>query len=237
MATPEATARALLAELRSMANPANVEGQRRFGIAPRTEQLGIGMTPLRAIARRHRRDHDLARALWAMPVHEARHLAAMVEDPAAVTKRQMEAWARDFDSWDITDGCSFGLFDRTPHAAEMAYRFSARTAEFVKRSGFAIMAGLAVHDKQAPDEVFRGFLEPIERESDDDRNFVRKAVNWALRSIGKRNAMLHADALEAAERIRARDTKAARWIAADAIRELNSLKVRARLRRPGTPVS
>lgn len=225
-----AVVRELVAELRALGDLRNVEGQRRFGIAPKTEQLGVGITPLRAIARRYRKDHELALALWTTGVHEARHLAAMVDDPAMVTKRQMEAWARDFDSWDITDGCSTGLFDRTPFAVEMAGRWSTRKAEYVKRAAFAIVAGLAVHDKKRPDADFIALFPMIEGASDDDRTYVRKAVNWALREIGKRNPALNGEAVACAERIRARGTRSARWIAADALRELTSEKVGTRLR-------
>jgi len=221
----------VLRDLRAMGDPHNVEGMRRFGIAPDTEMLGIGVTPLRTMARAHRGDHDLAQALWASGVHEARHLAAMIEDPGRVTKTQMEAWARSFDSWDITDGTCYGLFDKTPHAVEMARRWSTRRAEFVRRGAFALIAGLAVHNKQMPDEVLLGFLPLIEAAAGDDRNFVRKAVNWALRQIGKRNAALNAAAVDCAERVRAQGSRSARWIAADALRELRSDAVRARLRR------
>jgi 3-methyladenine DNA glycosylase AlkD len=153
-----------------------------------------------------------------------------VDEPAKVTEAQLERWARDFDSWDICDGVCSNLFDRTPFARGKAIEWSARREEYVKRAGFVLMAALAVHDKKAPDALFREFLPLIEREATDERNFVKKAVNWALRQIGKRNGALNRDAIAAAKRIRRIDSKAARWIAADALRELQSAAVQERLK-------
>jgi len=197
-----------------------VAGQRRFGITSRGEQFGIRAPVLRTVARRHRRDHALALALWSTGVHEARIIATLVDDPRRVTRRQMERWARDCDNWGVTDACSCVLFDRTPFAIEKAHAWSARRAEYVKRCGFVLMAGLAVHRKDLADDVFLGFLPVIVRESADRRNFVKKAVNWALRQIGKRNPRLRQAAIATARRIRRSDAPAARWIAADALREL-----------------
>jgi 3-methyladenine DNA glycosylase AlkD len=142
----------------------------------------------------------------------------------------MDRWARDLDSWGICDCCCCYLFRKSPFAWPKAVAWAAKKPEFVKRAGFALMAYLAVHDKAADDASFLKLLPIIERESDDDRPFVRKAVNWALRQIGKRNLRLHAEAVAAGERIRARGTRSARWIAADALRELRKEKVLARLR-------
>lgn len=225
MSVPE-----ILAELRAQGNPANVAGMARYGIDPKNA-LGVSIPALRALGKRVGRDHATALALWKTGVHEARILAGLVDEPAKVAESQMERWAKDFDSWDICDGVCSNLFDRTPFARDKAIEWSARRAEFVKRAGFVLMAALAVHDKKAPDALFREFLPIIERESTDERNFVRKAVNWALRQIGKRNRALHRDAIAAAKRIRGIDSKAARWIAADALRELESSAVRARLKR------
>jgi 3-methyladenine DNA glycosylase AlkD len=222
-------AKPVIAQLREMGDPRTIDGLHRFGIHPTTELLGIGLTSLRRVARAHRRDHELALALWKHPIHEARHLAALVDDPAKVTKAQMLAWTKDFDSWDIVDGCCYSLFDRTPHAVEMTTRFASRKPEFQKRAAFAMIAGMAVHDKEMSNAQFRAFLPLIEAASDDDRNFVRKGVNWALRQIGKRNSALNKNAIAAAERIRATGTRAGRWIAADALRELRSDAVQARL--------
>jgi 3-methyladenine DNA glycosylase AlkD len=222
------TAEEVIAELRRHANPKNVEGQARFGIETNTA-LGIPVPTLRAIAKRCGTDHVLAVALWDSGIHEARHIAAMVEDPKAVAKEQLESWARDLDSWDVTDGFCFSLVIKTPHAYAMAMKWSSSKHEFVKRAAFATMAGLAVHDKKAPDQKLLQFLPTIERESNDDRNFVRKAVNWALRQIGKRNRACNKAAIASAERIRLTGTKSGRWIAADALRELRSDAVQVRL--------
>ena len=215
----------LLGQLRWTFSQYNVDGQRRFGITPNTEQLGVSMAVLRQIARLHRRDQALSLALWSHEpaVHELRLLAALVGDPQAVTRSQMNDWARGFDSWDICDITCIHLFRRTPFAFGKALQWSARNAPkdtFVKRAGFALMATLAVHAKDEPDETFLALLPIITREANDDRNFVRKAVNWALRQIGKRNARLRRAAIVEAKRIQNIDTRAARWIAADALREL-----------------
>ncbi|HZP60315.1 MAG TPA: DNA alkylation repair protein [Opitutaceae bacterium] len=215
------TAAELLAHLRSLRNERNIAGQRRFGITPAGEQLGISMSVLRAIAREHRRDHALAAELWASGIHDARLLAVLVEDAGQVTRGQMERWARACDNWAMTDACC-ALFDRTPFAMEKALAWSRRRAEFVKRCGFVLMAGLAVHRKELPDRVFVGFLPVIRREATDERNFVKKAVNWALRQIGKRNPRLRRAAIAESRRIRLIDSPAARWIANDALRELTN---------------
>jgi 3-methyladenine DNA glycosylase AlkD len=219
MTTDAPLATSIIATLRTLANPANVAGMARFGINPKGT-LGVSMPVLRKLGRQHRRNHALALELWQSGIHEARILAALVDDPKQVTARQMEAWVRDFDSWDICDGVCCNLFDKTPFACAKIKAWTRRRAEYVKRAGFVLMAALAVHDKQAPDDLFLGFLPLIEREVHDERNFVRKAVNWALRQIGKRNPRLRRAAIAAAKRIRVQDTKSARWIAADALREL-----------------
>jgi 3-methyladenine DNA glycosylase AlkD len=224
------TAAEILAELESLGDPANVAGMARYGINP-VNTLGVSVPRLRALAKRIGRDHALAAELWATGVHEARSLAGLVDDPALVTAGQMERWVKEFDSWDICDGVCSNLFDKTPFAYAKAVAWSARSAEYVKRAGFVLMAALAVHDKKAPDERFRNFLPLIERESTDERNFVKKAVNWALRQIGKRNSALHGRAVAAAKRIRSIDSRSARWIAADALRELESDAVRRRLKK------
>ena len=173
-------------------------------------------------------------------MHEARIIATLVDDPRQVTRGQMERWARDCDNWAATDACCCVLFDRTPFAIEKAHAWSRRRAEFVKRCGFVLMAGMAVHRKELPDEVFLEFLPVIRREATDGRNFVRKAVNWALRQIGKRNPRLRRAAIAEARRIRRIDSPAARWIAADALRELDREKsqtpIAKRQRRPDSPI-
>ncbi|HYP17024.1 MAG TPA: DNA alkylation repair protein [Opitutus sp.] len=218
----------IVAHLRSLRNEANIAGMRRFGIASEGEQLGISVTALRKIGRPYRKDHDLALALWATGIHEARVLATVIEDPARITRAQMERWARDCDNWAVTDALAFA-FDRSPHAIEKALAWSGRRQEFVKRAGFSMMAGMAVHRKELPDDVFLQLLPVIARESWDERNFVRKAVNWALRAIGKRNPRLRRAAIAEARRIRRLDSKAARWIAADALRELQGARGPRRL--------
>lgn len=217
------TARQLIAHLRSLRSERNIAGMKRFGIDSRHELLGVGAVTLRQLARSHRRDHILAQELWASGIHEAMGLATIVDDPKQVTRRQVERWIRDCDNWALTDACAF-LFDRTEFAEERAHALSTRKAEFVKRAGFSLMAGMAIHRKELPDEVFLRFLPVIRREAMDERNFVRKAVNWALRGIGKRNPRLRRAAIAEAKRILKLDTKSARWIARDALRELTNQK-------------
>jgi 3-methyladenine DNA glycosylase AlkD len=219
---------ALLKRLEALGDPRNVEGMARYGIRA-ARAFGVPAAQLKRLAREIGRDHALARRLWATGIYDARALAFLVDEPQAVTERQMERWAADFDNWAICDGVCIHLFRRTPFARAKALAWSRRPEEFVKRAAFALMATLAVHDREAGDEVFAVFLESVEREADDERNGVRKAVNWALRQVGKRNAALHEAAIRAGERIRARGTRAARWIASDALRELRSEAVRRRL--------
>jgi len=210
----------LLSQLHSLANPANAAGMARFGINP-DNTLGISVAELRKLAR-GLHDHALAQQLWDTGIHEARILAALVDVPADVDEAQMERWVVDFDSWDVCDQVCFHLFDRTPYAVPKANAWSARPEEFVKRAGFALMASLAVHDKKAPDDLFLGFLPVIRREAGDRRNFVKKAVNWALRGIGKRNPALRQAAIDTARLIQQENnSSAARWVAADALRELS----------------
>jgi 3-methyladenine DNA glycosylase AlkD len=214
----------------------------RYGINVENA-FGVSVRELRKVAKRLGVNHDLALALWATGIHEARLLACFVDDPAAVTAEQTEAWASDFDSWDICDQATTSLFDLTPHAWTKAAEWAERDEEWTMRAGFALMAGLAVHDRTAADRAFVKLLPRIERGASDDRNFVKKAVNWALRNIGKRNRALNAAAVACARRILAAaneraggerggdpGSRAARWVATDAIRELTSEKVRARLR-------
>jgi len=202
----------------------------RFGIATKRALGGSSIPYLRWLAKRLGKDHQLAAELWASGIHEARILAAMVDEPSEVTDEQMEAWAAEFDSWDVVDGVCGSLFDKTSLAYRKAEQWSSRQEEFVKRAGFSLMAMLAVHDKKAPDTSFERFLPIIEREAGDRRNFVRKAVNWALRQIGKRNPALNAKAIAAAERIQANGVRSAKWVASDALRELRSNALQGRLR-------
>ena len=201
----------------------------QFGINP-SNTYGVSIPKLRELARQIGRNHRLAQRLWSSGVHEARMLAALIDSPERVTEQQMESWVKDFDSWDVCDGCCGNLFDKTEFAYSKAVAWSKRPEEFVKRAGFVLMAQLAVHDKEANDRKFDNFFSIIRREATDHRNFVKKAVNWALRQIGKRNRHLNQLAVETAKEIRNIDSKAAKWIAADALRELTSAAVQMRLR-------
>ena len=222
------TAEEILVQLNSLADPEIVAGMARYGINPQGT-LGISMPTLRQIAKQAGRDHSLAQQLWAFGLHETRILASLVDDPRLVTEQQMESWVVGFDSWDVCDQVCGNLFDRTPYAYQKAIEWSGRGAEFVKRAGFVLMAGLATHDKKASDEQFEQFFPTIVREASDERNFVKKAVNWALRGIGKRNLYLNQRAVETALEIQVNNSKAARWVAADALRELTNEKTLQRL--------
>lgn len=218
----------IIEELESLSNPESVAGMARYGINP-AKAYGVSIPNLRAVARRTGKNHELARLLWDTGIHEARILAGMIEDHSALTDEQMERWAADFNSWDLCDQCCNNLFRKVTCAHDKAVAWMSRPEEFVKRAGFVLAACLAVHDKKASDEQFARFLTLIERESGDGRNFVKKAVNWALRQIGKRNLALNAQALECAYRIREADSPSAKWVASDAIRELTDEKVKNRL--------
>ncbi len=221
---------AIMKELRRRADPRNVAGMARYGINP-TNTLGVSVQTLRRIAGKAGRSHRLAQMLWATGIHEARILAALVDEPAEVTSRQMDRWVKDIDSWDVCDQCCSNLFDKTRFAYEKARTWSGRKEEFVRRAGFTLMACLAVHDKAADDGGFLDFLPLIERGSGDERNYVRKAVNWALRQVGKRNSQLNQAAIRTAREIQSLPSKSARWIASDALRELTGEATRERLKR------
>ena len=214
--------------MNAMADRSRLAGMSRYGIAT-DKALGITVTELRGLAKELGRDHELASALWDSEIHEARLLATMVDDPSQVTEAQMEAWVHDLDSWDLCDQACGNLFDRTRFAFRKAVEWSARADEFVKRAGFALMATAAVHRKDADDAQFEVFLPLIRAEAVDDRNYVKKAVSWALRQIGKRSPHLHAKAVETAKQIQRLDARSARWVAGDALRELESQAVRDRL--------
>jgi 3-methyladenine DNA glycosylase AlkD len=218
----------IIIRLKSLSNPKSVEGMARFGINPE-KTLGISIPALRKMAKEIGRSHVLAQQLWDTGIHEARILAGMIDEPEKVDDSQMEQWVRDFDSWDVCGQCCMNLFDRTGFAYPKAIEWSGRDEEFVKRAGFALMAVLAFHDKKASDEAFLKFFPAIEKESIDERNYVKKAVNWALRQIGKRNINLNKLAIKTAKNIKKIDSKAARWIAADALRELEGEAVQKRL--------
>ena len=215
----------VLAELHRLANPRNVAAMARFGIVGE-KLLGISVVQLRAIAKRTGRNHALAGELWASGILEARILAAFVAEPAQLTRQQANSWAKDFECWADCDGLCIHLFRKTPFAHELAVAWSRRRGELVKRAGFTMMATLAVHDKAAGNEVFRPYLARVHEEANDERHNVKKGVNWALRQIGKRNPILNRAAIRMAKRIREKDSRAARWIAGDALRELQRWKPR-----------
>ncbi len=206
--------------LKQKSNPAYLEGMKRFAIET-NKALGIPIPELRKLAKVIKKDHALALELWETGLHEARILASMVDDPAFVTQKQINDWVNDFNSWDICDQVCGNLFDRTPFAIEKAIAFSNHSKEFIKRAGFVLMAEYAVHNKNADNETFVNLLQLIEREAWDDRNFVKKAVNWALRQIGKRNHILKIAAIETANRILLQESKSAKWIASNALNELS----------------
>jgi 3-methyladenine DNA glycosylase AlkD len=218
----------IIERLKAMYNSEAVQGMARFGIKT-VNTYGVSVPNLRRMAREVGKDHAMAQQLWLSGIHEARIIAGMIDVPEMVTDVQMESWVKDFDSWDICDQCCSNLFNKTKFAYQKAVEWSKREEEFVKRAGFTLMATLAVNDKKAADEKFLKFLQVIKDGSADDRNFVRKAVNWALRQIGKRNHNLNEMAIKVAEEIQQTSSKSARWIASDAIRELTSGAVRNRL--------
>jgi len=219
----------ILKKLKSLANPKNVAGMARFGINPE-KTLGISIPNLRDLAKRVGKNHKLAEKLWKSGIHEARILAAMVDEVEKVTEKQMNEWIKDFDSWDVCDQACMNLFDRAPFAFKKALELTERNREFEKRAGFALMSCLAWHDKNSSDEKFKKFFPAIKKQSIDERNYVKKAVNWALRQIGKRNKKLNIEAIKTAKEIQKIDSKAARWIAQDALRELTGPAVQKRLK-------
>lgn len=220
----------ILAKLRRLGTKRNVEGMARFGIVAKNV-YGVSKPKLDLLARRIGKNHQLALELWETGVHDAKILAGMIDDPEKVTAAQMELWVRDFDNWDTCDGTCCHLFVFAKPAWERALQWTKRTAEFEKRAGFALLAYLAYRDKSAKDSQYRKVLPLLVREANDDRNFVRKAVNWALRNIGKRNPNLNRAAIKTAQRIQRLSSRPAKWIAADALRELKSDAVQSRLRR------
>jgi 3-methyladenine DNA glycosylase AlkD len=226
----------IIQKLKSLSDPEAVKGMAQFGINPENT-YGVSIPNLRKLAKETGRNHALAQQLWASGIHEARILASFIDEPQKVTEAQMESWIKDFDSWDVCDQCCSNLFDKTKFAYQKAVEWGEREEEFVKRAGFTLMAALAVHDKKATDEEFLQFLPIIKRESIDNRNYVKKAVNWALRQIGKRNLSLNKVAIKTAEEIQQLDSRSARWIAADAIHELTSEAVQQKLSKTKLKIS
>ena len=230
MMDPKAEGRCqeILRRMEAMACPRNSEGMARYGIRS-TRVLGLSMGTLSDLAKEIGKDHAMAGCLWDDGSQESRLLAALVEDPREVTDLQMDLWAEGFDNWAICDGVSMHLFRRTPFAKAKCLEWSSNEKEYVKRAAFTLMASLAVHDRKAGDEVFLEYLRVCERECEDDRDHVKKGVSWALRQIGKRNICLNQAAIETSVLISRHNSRAARWISSEALRELRGEKVQARL--------
>jgi 3-methyladenine DNA glycosylase AlkD len=221
----------ILAWIERRGSRRNVEGMARYGIRSRARVYGVTVTALRALAKRLGKNHELSAALWTSDCYEARMLAAFVEEPGRVTRRQMNAWAAEFDNWAICDTICFHLFDRTAFAWEKACQWATSCREFTKRAAFALMASLAVHDKSATDSMFLAVLPLIEEGARDERGLVKKAVSWSLRTIGKRSHALNAAAVKVAQRLARSEEAPARWVGKDALRDLRSPKARSWLSR------
>jgi len=211
----------VIKDLKKNSNPKDKKGMARFGINPKYA-MGVRVPVLRGLAKKIRKNHELAQDLWKTKIHEARILATIIDDPKSVTEKQMEEWVKEFNSWDLCDQCCSNLFCRLPISWKKVGEWAARKEEFVRRAGFALIAYLACHDKKAKDKDFEKFFPLIKKYSTDERNFVRKAINWALRQIGKRNPALRKKAIIEAKKIQKINSKTAKWIANDALRELTS---------------
>jgi len=219
-----------LKTLQSLANPKAKAALSHFKIETKIA-YGISTPVLKKIAKQVGKNHELAQELWATEVFEARAIATLIEEPEKVTEKQMESWLKDFDNWAIVDACCCYLFRLMPNAYDKAMEWTSREMEFEKRAGFSLMAYLAVHDKKESDKKFEQFFPYIKRESVDERNFVKKAVNWALRQIGKRNARLNRLAINVAKEIQKQNSRSAKWVAADSLRELQSGAVQKRVKK------
>lgn len=217
----------IIADLRQLATSEHYAKLKHFGIEDKNA-LGVKIPDLRKYAKGLGNNHELALELWETGIHEVMIMASYIADPKQLTEAQAERWIRSFDSWDVCDQVC-DVIGKTDFARKLIENYSTENEEFVKRTAFVLMCSLAVHDKKAPDELFINYLNIIEREAWDERNFVRKAVNWALRQIGKRNPVLRESAIETGERIKAQGTKSAKWIAGDALRELHDGKIIARI--------
>ena len=220
--------REIIKELESQSNPEDVAGMAKYGIKT-THAYGVRMPELTRMAKETGKDHELAEKLWQHAYTETRILACLVDDPQLVSEEQMERWALEFNSWDVCDQCCMKLFRKTPYAYNKINQWSMREEEFVKRAAFTLIATLAVHDKKVDDAQFEQLFPIIIRESTDDGNYVKKAVNWALRQIGKRNLNLNKKAIDLSINISEIDSKSAKWIAKDALKELTSEKIQERL--------
>lgn len=233
------TAPEIIKKLEKLGHPKNIAGMARFGITAK-KAYGVCAPDLMMIARQAGKDlsfakaskgkHELAQELWQSEIYEARILAGMIDRPEWVTAKQMDGWTRDFDSWAVCDSNCMRLFSKIPLAHKKVWQYAKSNKEFVRRAAFALIASLAVHDKRSPDAVFTEYLLLIKKYATDERNYVRKAVNWALRQIGKRNLALNKAAIACAQEIKKINRKSVRWIAADALRELKGKAVKERLR-------
>jgi len=217
----------ILKKLKSLSNPKAVAGMARFGINPE-KTYGISIPVLRKMAKEIGKNHNLALKLWDSGIHEAKILASMIDEPEKVTKKQMDEWIKNFDSWDVCDQCCMNLFSKTPYSWEKAKKWTNRKKEFEKRAGFALIACLAWYEREAHDKKFEQFFPLIKKHASDNRNFVKKAVNWSLRQIGKKNMNLNKIAIKTAKDISKINSKSAKWIASDALRELTDKKVKKR---------
>jgi len=224
------TVKQILHRLKSLGNLNNVAGMSRFGIVAK-KVYGASAPSIRLLAKEIGKNHKLALKLWDTEVYDARILSAFIDEPEIVSKKQMDSWVKDFDNWAICDGVCIHLFRKTPFAWKKSIEWSRRKEEFVKRAGFTLFATLAVHNKDVDNEKFIEILPIIKQASTDERNGVKKAVNWALRQIGKRNLILNQEAIKTAEEIKKIDSPSARWIASDALRELRSKMVQKRLQK------
>jgi 3-methyladenine DNA glycosylase AlkD len=222
----------IIEKIKLLENPKNVKGMERFGIRPKTKVYGVPVPELRKMAKFVKKDHKLALKLWNYKIHEARLLAGMIADPKELEVFQIDKWVNDFDSWDVCDQACMNLFNRSKIAKNQIKKFAKSEKEFVKRTAFALIAALAVHDKEMTDKDFIAFFPLIEEAAVDERNFVKKAVNWALRQIGKRNKKLNAEAINLAEKIKNNPknnySKSAKWVANSVIAELTKQEIKSR---------
>jgi len=219
----------ILVKLKKKARPDQLEGMARYGMAVE-RRLGVSIPELRLLAKETGRNHELALELWKTGIDEARILAAMIDDPQKLTEDQMEDWVKDINSWDVCDQVCMNLFEKSPLAWKKIRDWSVREEEFVKRTAFSLIACLAWHDKKMEDDKFIALFPVIREGATDERNFVKKAVNWAMRNIGKRNRNLNKVVVDFAKEIQRLDSKSARWIATDAIKELENEAVQRRLK-------
>lgn len=228
------TVEEIIKKLELLGNPSNIEGMKRFAIFTK-KAFGVSAPVLKQLAKDVKKQaenrHSLALELWKTGIHEARIIAYLIDNPKEVAEKQMDDWVKDFDNWAICDSTCGHLFSRTPYAYKKVLEWSEHEEEFIKRAGICLIAWLAVHDKKADDEKIAKLLPILENKSNDERNFIKKAVNWSLRSIGKRSLYLNKLAVETAERIKLQGTKSARWIASDALRELQNEKTLQMIRK------